>query len=146
VQQGEMPAKIGKSMDYRAQQMIDFLDGVVGVVDANSYESLCLWRENQELAVPCSWVQNNSGLMETVGYVNGYPVCLSLLTTRISGWKILFIEVTSRMVDHEMVEKWLLENMPKSAFKKSSRYINRTNAMNFSNILPNQRHFTIQIG
>jgi hypothetical protein len=133
-------------MDYRAQQMIDFLDGVVGVVDANSYESLCLWRENQELAIPLSWVQNNSGLMETVGHIDGRPVCLSLLTTRVGSRKLLFIEATSQIVDNRMIDEWLLKNLPKSAFRSDNKYINRTNAMNFNNVLPSRYHFTIQIG
>jgi hypothetical protein len=118
-------------------ELAKFLDGVIGVVDANSYESMCLYMENdREQKRP--WKQNSSGLLETVGIVDGRPVCLSLLTNEVDGHKLLFIEATSQIVDWKMIEEWLQRSMPVTCFDGNDprRRLNRTNAMNFHNVLP----------
>ena len=114
-------------------EMTNFLHGVVGVVEANSFESLCLWEEAEEQGR--SWISNNSGFGQTVGQIAGMPVCLSLLTAEVEGHKILFIDPTSQVVDHRMIEEWLAKTLPKSAFRDDG-FVNKTNAMNFHNVFP----------
>lgn len=120
------------------QEMSEFLKGVAGVVEANSYEILCLWREHQERKG--TWTQRNDGLGETVGHVDDMPVHISLTTAEIDGQKILFIEATSAMVDHRMVTTWLEENLPTSAFRNGDprQGVNKTDAMNFHIVLPHK--------
>lgn len=114
-------------------EMTEFLSGVVGVVEANSFERLCLWQEHHTRRL---WLDRNDGLLETVGHLDGMPVCLSLLTSKIDGHKVLFIDATSQVVDHRMIDKWLAETLPKTAFKNGGEYVNKTDAMNFHNVFP----------
>lgn len=114
----------------------DFLNGVVGVVEANSYESMCLWREyHQERKL--RWEQGLGGYLPTVGKIDGRPVCLSLFVNTIKGHKILFIEPTSQVVDWEMIDVWLKANLLPTAFR-SNGYVNKQNAMNFHNLFPRE--------
>lgn len=114
-------------------EMTEFLNGVVGVVEANSYERLCLWKEYTE-ELKKRWKDNRSGFSEVIGYLADMPVCISLFTSEVDGHKILFIDATSQVIDHRMIDKWLIETMPKSAFKDDGRFVNKTDAMNFHNI------------
>jgi hypothetical protein len=121
-------------MAHPSEELSDFLSGVVGVVDANSFEALCLWKEyTEELGKP--WIERSDGLMECVGELSGMPVNLSLTTAIVDGRKLLFIDAISQVVDNRLIDKWLVETMPVSAMKAPG-HINRTNAMNFHNVFP----------
>jgi hypothetical protein len=116
--------------------LLEFLDGVVGVVEATSYEIMCLWHEYHEQR-KVSWVQGRGGgYLPTIGELDGRPVCVSLFVNTIDGHKILFIDATSQVVDHRMIDEWLKTVLPATAFQEGGKYINYTNAMNFHNILP----------
>lgn len=115
-------------------EIADYLKGVVGVVEANSYETLCLWQENhEERGMP--WKQALSGYGEIVGTLAGMPVHLSLLVHEIDGHRLLFIDPTSQVVDHRAIEAWLRENLPPSAHREYGG-INKVDAMNFHNVFP----------
>lgn len=120
--------------------MKEFLEGVVGVVEANSFETLCLWQKHTDGGKRNSdtWVQHLSGPLVTVGHMDTsdkrYPVCISLFINEVNGRKILFLEATSIVVNWDMISTWLIENLPKTAFRDNG-YINKTNAMNFFNLL-----------
>lgn len=113
-------------------EMTKFLNGVTGVVEANSFEALSLW---SEYAKPRKkiWIENRTGLLETIGEFGGMPICVSLQTAIIDGQNILFVDPTSAIVDHRMVRKWLENTLPKSAWKGDR--LNYENAMNFHNAL-----------
>ena len=114
------------------KEMSDFLAGIVGVVEATSYEQLCLWKEDHDRV---KWELNPSGLMEIVGHLDDMPVCLSLTTATVDGHKLLFIDATSQVVDNRMIDKWLLETVPPSAMnERDGRYVNKVDAMNFHNV------------
>jgi len=119
------------------KQITDFLAGVVGVVEANSFESLMLWEENQRLD-RWRWEQDSMGLLETVGHLADMPVCISLYKSRINGHLLLFWHATSAVVDHRLIDKWMVETLPLSAMRDGDprKGVNRTNAMNFSNVFP----------
>lgn len=114
------------------EEIVKFLEGVVGVVEANSYETLCLWKEETGER-KTSWIDDTRGILEVIGHIGDLPVCISLRTATVDGHKILFVDPTSRVVDHEMVQLWLEKNLPKSAFE--GNYINRADAMNFYNVI-----------
>ena len=105
--------------------------GVIGIVEATNYESLCLWREAMQRKE--SWVTDHSGILETVGRLANRPVCISLLIIEVKGYRILFMEATSQVVDHVMIEDWLKKNIPSTAFNERG-YLNKTDAMNFNNL------------
>lgn len=115
-------------------QMKEFLDGVTGAVEANDYEALCLWSENRQRDKPLSWRQELSGYHKTIGELAGMPVCMSLHIIYVDGKKILFYDPCSQVVDHRIVEEWLDKHLPDTA-RRSDGYINKTNAMNFHNVL-----------
>jgi hypothetical protein len=117
------------------KEIATFLEGCVGVVEANSYERHMLWDENRRRDTCRSWESNNQGLMAHVGTLAKMPVWVSLWTTKVDGHKILFIDPTSAVVDHRMIRKWLKKNLPKTAFRQDG-YVNKTDAMNFHNVLP----------
>lgn len=120
-------------MNNDDQELTEFLDGVIGVVEANSFETLSLWRECTE-ELKKTWVDNNRGYWQVVGKLNKMPVCITLQTSVVDGHKILFYHPTSQVVDYRKIDKWLNRNMPKTAFR-SNGYLNRTNAMNFYNVM-----------
>lgn len=121
-------------------EMNKFLSGVVGVVEANSYEGMCLWREHLEQAGR-SWKAGGGGPMVQVGEIADMPVCIALLVNEIDGHRILFYDATSQVVDHRLIDEWLEKNLPVTAFEDSDprKRLNSTNAMNFSNVLPRER-------
>lgn len=113
-----------------------FSGGIVGVVDATSFEQLMLWQEEEKAALPKRWETINPGILETIGALADMPVCLSLSKVRVGGHLLLFIEATSQVVDHRMIDKWLEDNLPDTA-KRDGR-VNRTDAMNFHNVFHEQ--------
>lgn len=115
-----------------------FIGSVIGVVEATSYESLSLWKFHHEEHGD-SWESGRSGYGVTVGYVDHRPVCVTLNVNLVRNQPILFLEPTSQIVDHQMIEDWLLKALPRTAFRKNynnihGEHINKVDSMNFSNI------------
>lgn len=108
-----------------------YLDGVIGVVEANSFESMRLWETKGDL----SWISSSCGLGQTIGHIDGRPVFLSLTTAVIDDHKIVFLDVTSEVVDWNLILTWLRDTLPATAFRENG-YINKTDAMNFRNVFP----------
>jgi len=110
-----------------------FLEGIIGLVEATSYETMCLCKEHEN-----EWQQGGSGYGITVGKIKKHPVCISLLVNTVGGHRILFWEATSRIVDHKLIEAWFIKHLPVTAFRDNDprKYLNKHNAMNFSNIFP----------
>lgn len=117
------------------REMTDFLAGVVGVVEATSYEYHMLWVENQRADRPRTWEEISLGLLKTVGCLDDRPVCVSLRKARVGGHLLLFVDPTSQVVDHVMIDDWLLTTLPDSACRENG-HVNRTDAMNFHNVFP----------
>lgn len=112
-----------------------FMHGVIGAVEANSFEHHCLWKENRDSGRR-EWVDNTSGYGFTVGILAGNPVCISLRTAVIDGHKILFYYATSTVIDHYMINQWLALNLPDTAKGNYPAGYNTTDATNFHNIFP----------
>ena len=123
------PPKMKKRTD---EEMVRFLDGIVGAVEATREEYHSLYsRYTKEYGK--SWESNSSGLFETVGYLDDRPVCISLRTAVVEGHKILFVEATSQVVDHVLIDEWLRLNIPS---RDNSEYPNKVDVTNFHNIFP----------
>jgi hypothetical protein len=112
-------------------EVAKFLEGVTGVVEANSFETMCLWEGNRK--VGRSWVEISHGYGATVATLHDRPVVLSLRSAIVEGQKILFIDATSELVDWTLISAWLEKNLPRSAYDGDR--INRSDAMNFHNVL-----------
>lgn len=111
------------------------LVGVVGVVEATSYEEMCLWHEyTQERAQ--SWEDARQGWLLQIGRMYKLPVMLSVKVNVVKGHRILFINAVSRVVDHDMVDKWLKDNLPATALHPGCDRVNKVDAMNFHNVFP----------
>lgn len=118
-----------------SETMKEFLQDVVGVVEATSYETSCLWREyHEDRKEP--WIQGYGGYLQTIGELNGRPVVISLFVNTVRGCPILFMEPTSQVVDHVMINDWLKANLPAKALKGDGKYVNKVDAGNFHNVFP----------
>ena len=90
-----------------------YIAGVIGVVEANSFETLCLWKEHPN--ADARWKQAPWGPLVEIGQVDGRPIWVSLLVHTIDGDRVLFIDATSQIVDHKLIDEWLHANLPASA-------------------------------
>lgn len=125
--------------NYEQEDVDDFLKDTHGIVEANSFEQLCLWRDYVGWTTPrydrSKWIENLSGLFLHIGNLGDMPVTLSLFSAIINGKKIVFWDSPSQVVDHRLIEQWFETNLPKCAFRKDNDSLpNRADAMNFHNI------------
>lgn len=127
----------------RDPELVKFLEGVVGVVEANSYEKMMLWVENSRRETPLcdsglarmKWESSNHGIGRTIGYLASRPIHLGLIVNVINGHRILFLDVTSTVVDHDLIRDWLLTVLPASAIKENG-YVRYEDAENLYAVLP----------
>lgn len=110
------------------------MEGVIGCVEANSFEKVCLWEFNRISISKREWKEENSGYLVTIGYIDGSPVAISLNTATIDRQKILFYYPTSVMVDYDMIREWLSVNLPDTAKGNYPGGYNSTDAQNFHNV------------
>lgn len=117
-------------------ELNSLLSGVVGVVEANSFESMCLWKEAQERGD--AWRESGGGPLVEVGELAGMPICCALSVVEVRGHRILFVDVTSQVTDSRQVEDWLRKTLPLSAFESGDarQRMRLTNAMNFHAAFP----------
>jgi len=80
------------------------------LVEANSFEQHCLWKEYVHTATtPLKWEQMN-GWLVTVNERKGRPICICLSWNRVNGHLVCFWNATSQLVDYKLIDKWLKEN------------------------------------
>jgi hypothetical protein len=134
------PRQIGAETDH---QMVEFLEGVTGVVDADDYAYHSLWERFSEEGkkffdtgdrIRYSWESNRAGLRTCVGTYDGRECWVSLTTAVVNGQKLLFYYGTSTFVDHDLIRTWLDANIPATGRQSDGR-IHHTDATNFVNIL-----------
>lgn len=97
------------------------------LVEASSFERLCLW---QEWHKKVKWEPSILGCMGQIGTLDGLPVILNVFWVFIEGRLIGFWEFTSEVTDHRMAEKWFDTNCKIKRVRGLRRA--RCNAMNFS--------------
>jgi len=74
------------------------------IVEGSTFRIWEKW--NDELD---SWEQG-MGWLETVGYINDRPICISIFIEKINGYEVLFWHATSELVDYKMIEEWFQLN------------------------------------
>jgi hypothetical protein len=88
-----------------------------------------------------TWVDNVEGFLQVIPIDREYILsrfvprkymAISLKTAIINNQKILFFHPTSKYIDYDVLENWLLKNVPKSALR--GNYLNKVDAMNFHNV------------
>lgn len=84
------------------------------VVRATCFEQHMLWSDWSDQSMnPLSkercqkWQQMNTGCMVTVGYIADRPICICLSWNKIDGEMVMFVDPTSELVDHKMIDEWL---------------------------------------
>ena len=100
-------------------------ESVQGVVEATSFEVLCLWEKYHK---KFGWETDNTGKLICVGYCEDYPVNIDVRLATINNRIIMFWEDVSRVVDHDLIDIWIAHNCKNLIAK-------RTNAMNFLNAI-----------
>lgn len=129
--QAEVKAKPTTQLEEMSDSIREYMEGAVGVVEANSFEQTCLWERHSKTH---EWKSSGVGYGVLIGADHDRPVFMSLTYVMIDGHKILFIDLTSMLVNWTMVDRWLEKNLPETAMKGT--YANKTDAMNFLNIIP----------
>jgi hypothetical protein len=79
------------------------------------------------------WEQIPSGFGITIGHVGKSPIHVCFSFAIINGKKICFYEATSQVINHKMIEDWLISRFQLTN-DNYSRW-NHTNAMNFHNCI-----------
>ena len=105
------------------------IEGTMFVVEANSYERMCLWKERKN----ATWEDDRGGYFITIGHVDDRPICVSLSWAKINGQKVMFVEMTSELADFKKLDDWILANFDVK-WDKGTR-VARCDAMNFGTCL-----------
>ena len=93
------------------------------LVEANSFEHLALWKENNK---EYDWQEDTRCEARTM-YVNDRPICYTCQWSIINKQRVMFWDPTSQLVDYKLIEEDLKKICP--------NIISKSNAMNFHNIL-----------
>ena len=100
-----------------------FLEGVVGMVEANNFETMCIWRDCNESKR--TWEQQHGGgYGMIIGTFHKRLIFISLSINIVDGYKILFWEATSLLVDYKMIEEWFKIALP-IVSKENSTYASK---------------------
>lgn len=87
----------------------------------------------EELKLKVDWEDEPMGKTECVGTYNGKQIWVSFYFSRINGHKVAFYECTSVVVNHDVVENYLMRYFQKT-YDNYSRWCH-TNATNFHNCI-----------
>ncbi|MFA5153768.1 MAG: hypothetical protein WC554_14500 [Clostridia bacterium] len=113
-------------------QDIEKMSKVKFFVEANSYETFKLWKENKyDYSEPCEWKEDTAGLVFTIGYVDNRPINLEFSFNTINGTLVCFYSGISQLVDHKMIEEFIEFCWPIKYDRNSRRAM--TDATNFHN-------------
>lgn len=86
-----------------------FIGDCVIAVEANSFESHCLWAKYHK---ETNWKQIGSGFGPTVGRIADMPVNVSININIINGHRVLFYYGMSMVVHFGMIEEWIRARLP----------------------------------
>jgi hypothetical protein len=115
------------------------LKRTVFIVEANSFECLCLWQQHakeshhQSIYPKQNWEQIHSGWMITVAKIDERPVCIDTRWYKIDGCLVMFYDACSQLVDYIQIEKWLKKNFI-NKYDNDTRWA-QCDAMNFGHCL-----------
>jgi hypothetical protein len=113
------------------------------LVESTSFEHQVLWEKwsieavakKEFITIPENrhrvlWEQLSPGFFQQIGKLGKHPVCVEVQFARIAGHVVAFYDATSRVVDHDMVKKWLEETFKVPKWDSGTR-VAQTNASNF---------------
>lgn len=136
-QRGEVSFIMGDP-ELDREEIDKFLEGVEGCIeDSSSIATSYIYKVVTENYGRAAYEQEGMGHMHTVGHVGDMPVCVSLFCNRIRGHRILFVEPTSRVVDHKMVRDWIESVLPQTAWNEGRQQFRISDANNWPNAIPN---------
>lgn len=99
-----------------SQEVKEYLQGAVFVVEATNFEQFCLWEfwairsDHVRANKPVDWEDDPRGFLETVGHYGEMPVTVSINKALLNGQKVVFYYSPSIVTHSGMVEKWIEEN------------------------------------
>lgn len=99
-----------------------YVDGVTFLVEANSFEAMCLWKEYKDKG----FSSENNLVFITVGELIDMPVCMTIGVGTIGNVKFVMYEPTSVVVDHRMIKEFLDYHYDE---------VERVDAMNFGRVV-----------
>ena len=106
--------------------MTDYKDVDIAL-EANTYESVCLWQEINNRGIV--WIDGSVGHSHKIGRLCDMPVVISVIVNKVADMKVAFIDPTSQVVDWRMIDEWIKENMPRAeradGINFTSKVINR---------------------
>lgn len=127
----------GKRFDPDAEiddELKRFVEGAVGFCAATREEQHGVWSRLVQYRQPSVDWKQHGGIGVTIGYLDNRPVHVALSHIDVAGYKVIFYEATSTVVDYDMVRVFINKLAPASA--RSGDRLNHTDAGNMSNILP----------
>lgn len=116
-------------------ELKEWLKDVVYVVKATTAERMYLWRDYSKSTIVsngCTWKQDNSIRNVVTGLLGNYAVCINLMKANINGQWVIFVEDTSTVVDHNMIDDFLQNHLN---CKNDRGYIHHSDVTNFSNVI-----------
>ena len=136
----ERCATITPSKRFDPRQQVDgeithFVSGTIGFCQATNEELFGLWSRLVEHRTPAvSWKQHG-GIGVTIGYIDDRPVHVMLRHVDVAGYKIIFYEATSTVVDYDMIRAFIALIAPPVSAYRNGR-LNHSDAANMTNLLP----------
>lgn len=100
-----------KMYKFRPEDAELFKD-VVFLVQCTHHEQFTFWQDYfrkpkyKESAVK-SWEQEGSGYLITIGEIDNRPICINVWWEWLEGYRVMFYEATSQVVDYVIVDNWI---------------------------------------
>lgn len=112
---------------------------IVFLIEANRNEQLAFWRDhfhdprhkNDHIK---EWKEVSMGHGITIGTVDNRPVVVSISYAFLNGKKVMFYEGVSQLVDHQMIEDWLMRYAENIKYDNGTRWAH-CNSSNFHHCL-----------
>ena len=134
---GEEAARNRRELKLRepSEEIKKYMDGVVGVLEANSFETLSIWKmynTTNEAKGTFDQERNGGYLVYVARSEDGSVVTISLSRFTFNGMSILVYSDESEIVDHSLIDQWIEKYAPPTAWKNGR--LNKTNATNHGNL------------
>ena len=114
-------------------EVAEYFHDVQCVVEATAYERQAL-NELHSNFMGRSWVEASFGYYPAVGTFGGEQITICVSKAKVNDRMILFYYASSPVVNHDLIDVWLLANLPDAVKKNGGTGIIRTDAANFDNI------------
>jgi hypothetical protein len=114
----------------------EFIQDVIAVVEATSFEQHQLWRDWHQYPRydnTLSFKQGCVGRIREIGGIDDRPIVICMFVNEWGGRRVLFYEATSTLVDHKMIADWfngVLPDVPRVDADNFHRVVNRIKELN----------------